>query len=290
MHIAEALRSWLPKIINAVRPWLSSADIDKGARWSVDVARRLEQARVGIVCLTPANLHSDWILFEAGALSKTVQATYVCPLLIDLEPAQISGPLAQFQATRATRGEIMQLLGTINSSLDASALPEQHLEEAFEVWWPKLEEQISLAPAESGSTPPQRSEREILEEILDYVRNQQRVTASFSNVLPDLSDDEQRTLVMARAQRTLMLSGDSINQSTYTSDSERHLISFTGKKNHYSLVLPKSVPLEQVADFALRTVVVTPIKEGGGEDKAGRRGRPGSDEPPSEIAGPGARD
>jgi hypothetical protein len=27
--VAEALRNWIPKIINAVLPWLSSADIDK---------------------------------------------------------------------------------------------------------------------------------------------------------------------------------------------------------------------------------------------------------------------
>jgi hypothetical protein len=81
---AEALRGWLPKIINALKPWLSSADIDKGARWSADVASRLEAAKAGIICLTPSNLHSDWILFEAGALSKTLKNTFVCPFLIGL--------------------------------------------------------------------------------------------------------------------------------------------------------------------------------------------------------------
>jgi TIR domain len=50
---ADALRDWLPKIINAVRPWLSSADIDKGARWNVDIAAKLEAAKIGILCLTP---------------------------------------------------------------------------------------------------------------------------------------------------------------------------------------------------------------------------------------------
>jgi hypothetical protein len=71
--VAEALRLWLPKVNPAFKPWLSTADIDKGARWASNVAERLEAARAGIVCLTPSNLHADWILWEAGALSKTTK-------------------------------------------------------------------------------------------------------------------------------------------------------------------------------------------------------------------------
>jgi hypothetical protein len=96
---AEALRNWLPKIVNAVEPWLSSADIDKGARWSADVAAKLEASKIGIICLTPGNMHSDWILFEGGALSKTITNTHVCRVLIGLEPSALHGPSAQFQAT-----------------------------------------------------------------------------------------------------------------------------------------------------------------------------------------------
>src|SRR5437588_3926593 len=138
---AEALRNWLPKIINALKPWLSSADIDKGARWSTDVASKLEAAKASIICLTPSNLHSDWILFEAGALSKTLQNTFVCPFLIGLEPSDIKQPLAQFQATRAVKGDVLKLLKTLNKAIGKLALDDEHIKEVFEVWWQKLESQ-----------------------------------------------------------------------------------------------------------------------------------------------------
>src|SRR5262249_46663848 len=99
---AETLREWLPMVINAVEPWLSSADIDKGSRWATDLSVRMEVSKAGIICLTPSNLRAEWILFEAGALSKTIKDTFVCPFLIDLKPTDLRGPLAQFQAVRAT--------------------------------------------------------------------------------------------------------------------------------------------------------------------------------------------
>jgi hypothetical protein len=73
--VATALKGWLPLVVNALKPWLSSADIDKGARWGKEIAEHLQTAKAGIICLTPSNTRSDWLLFEAGALSKTVDNT-----------------------------------------------------------------------------------------------------------------------------------------------------------------------------------------------------------------------
>jgi hypothetical protein len=101
--VAEALHDWLPTIIQAVRPWLSPADIDKGTRWRTEVATELEHSQVGIVCLTPENLNSSWLLFEAGALSKIQESSFICTLLYDLEPSTVVGPLGQFQHTLATK-------------------------------------------------------------------------------------------------------------------------------------------------------------------------------------------
>lgn len=39
--VAGALQGWLEQVIQAVEPWISS-DIDKGTRWSPEMADRLE--------------------------------------------------------------------------------------------------------------------------------------------------------------------------------------------------------------------------------------------------------
>ena len=89
--IAETFTSWISQVIQAADPWISR-DIAKGARWGPEVSDRLSSSKVGIVCLTPENLASPWILFEAGALSKTKDA-YVCTFLLDLKPADVEEPL-----------------------------------------------------------------------------------------------------------------------------------------------------------------------------------------------------
>ena len=84
-----------------IRPWVSSRNIGPGSRWNPSLASQLEGARVGILCLTQDALNSQWLIFEAGALSKTLGSdTLVCPYLFELHVSSISGPLTQFQATR----------------------------------------------------------------------------------------------------------------------------------------------------------------------------------------------
>lgn len=185
--VAEALRWWLPKVIQAIQPWMSANDIDKGTRWRAGLSNELEQSSIGIICLTPENLTSTWIHFEAGALSKQQQNTYVCTFLYGLEPADIRDPLAQFQSTKSQMEEVRKLIHTINNVLGESKLSESEINESFDVWWPKLEERLSVIPATESSPEPQRDIREILNDILNLVRAQSRITetrASESKLTP----------------------------------------------------------------------------------------------------------
>jgi TIR domain-containing protein len=172
--VAEALRDWLPNVIQALNPWMSANDVEKGARWRTDIAVELEQSSIGIICLTPENLNAPWILFEAGALSKLHQNAYICTYLYGLEPSDLKDPLAQFQTTKAERDDTRRLLHTINRALMERSLPESKVDDAFDVWWPKLEERLGAIILGVHAAKPKRSERELIEEVLELVREQSR--------------------------------------------------------------------------------------------------------------------
>jgi hypothetical protein len=190
--VAEALRDWLPFVINAVEPWMSEEDIDKGARWSPALAAELEKSQVGIICLTAENLESLWLHFEAGALSKSIENSRVCPYLFGLEPLDVKGPLAQFQAATQHAPDTRRLLHTINGALENNRLPEGRVNEAFDVWWPKLDERLAhIPPPVRGDRTPRR-DRELLEEILETVRGLAR------NQPIDIGDPRYPWPVLAR--------------------------------------------------------------------------------------------
>src|SRR5258705_7407622 len=115
---------------------MSAVDIDRGARWSSDIAIELADTSFGVLCLTPENLNAPWIHFEAGALSKTLDKSFVCPYLFELEPADLKGPLIQFNAAKADEEDTLKLVLTINQAQE-TPLPERTVEESFEAWWPK---------------------------------------------------------------------------------------------------------------------------------------------------------
>lgn len=219
--VAEALRYWLPKVIQALEPWMSADDIEKGTRWRSGIATELEQSSVGIICLTRENLDSTWIHFEAGALSKQQQNTYVCTLLFDLEPTDIREPLAQFQATKAEKGDLRKLIFTINNTLGDVKLPESELAESFDIWWTKLHSLLSaIAPPTRASQKAIRKDREILDEILGLVRAQARQEnmEPYQLLVGGRIDVSGRALT-ARGKRLLMeatgLSSESIDSGLF---------------------------------------------------------------------------
>lgn len=171
--LAEVLRGWLPSVLQAVKPYFSPDDITKGTRWSNEIGKELEDCKAGLLCLTKDNIEAPWIMFEAGALSKSLSSARVCPILFGLEPSDIKGPLVQFQGAPFTKDEMKKVVKMMNQELGPAALTTEVLDSVFEMWWPKLEERVKkvLSTVQPATAKQKvRSERDILEEVLARVR------------------------------------------------------------------------------------------------------------------------
>lgn len=167
--LAKALREWLPLVLHYVKPWLSDTDISAGSRWETEVEGELEKTDFGIICLTKENSQSPWVIFEAGAMSRIVTKTAVCPYLIDLQFQDLHGPLAQFQAKKAEKSSTFELLKSINKRADPP-LAAETLDELFIALWPKLAKCIKSAKLASHGPNNPRKTGEVLEDVVFSVR------------------------------------------------------------------------------------------------------------------------
>lgn len=170
--VAELLDDWIQCVIQAVNPWMSSKDIDRGALWFTEITDQLANTSIGIVCLTKENRNKPWILFESGALAKGLTSNRVCTFLIDLAPTDLENPLAQFNHTFPTRDSVWELVRTINLSLKENALKESVLSKVFDTYWPQFEtcflDIIKTTPEVEIIT--KRKDNDIMLDVLSTVR------------------------------------------------------------------------------------------------------------------------
>jgi len=151
---------------------MSESEIEKGSRSLHEISQALADIKVGIVCITPENMSRPWLLFEAGALSKSIdERTRLCTYLLGgLEPASIPPPLGAFQGTKSTKEDTLNLVRTINQVVSDDPLGDETLNGVFEAMWPRLEERLTSLPTPESPSPAQREPTEILSEILETVR------------------------------------------------------------------------------------------------------------------------
>jgi hypothetical protein len=168
--VAEVLRKWLPTVLQTLDVWMSESDIEKGADWDQEIAEHLRRADEGIVCLTPENLGSPWLLFEAGAISNQVKKARVCTYLYDLRPQDVPQPLGRFQHTIAEQADTLKLPTVLNQRSKKSLAQEQ-LERLFEATWPDVARQLREIPKAIEPVPAERPVEEMIGEVLDLVRS-----------------------------------------------------------------------------------------------------------------------
>jgi hypothetical protein len=174
--LAEILRDWLPCVLHTIKPYYTPSDITKGSRWRSEIASELSESSIGIICLTPDALSSGWVMFEAGALSKNIETSKVCPILFGIDSMDVTGPLAQFQASRFSKSDIQGLMQMINEECGEDSLQPKVFDSVFDKWWPDLENLVKgvmAKPVESGeqSESTERSDREVLGEVLALSRS-----------------------------------------------------------------------------------------------------------------------
>jgi TIR domain-containing protein len=177
LRFAQVLREWLPDVIQQVHPWVSKLDIEKGQQWAAELGEKLDGLTEGLICVTAENQREPWLNFEAGALAKSLGRGRVRPILLGIDPTEVTGPLSQFQSTLATdRDDMFRLVTSLNRGC-TNPLDARRLEDSFDRVWKdyldkvkKVETDALAAPQASESRSAEDMTREVLELVRDVWR------------------------------------------------------------------------------------------------------------------------
>jgi hypothetical protein len=143
-ELAEELRQLIHKIFprKDVKVELSY-DLRTGQVWLPGLIKKLGRTQFGVLCVTPSNLNSDWLLFEAGVLFMTTtfkSDKCLCPYLMGVRPSDLPAPLGMFQAVTADEAGTLKLLDTLVEVQTQTARPvrkklDQREREIFKAHW-----------------------------------------------------------------------------------------------------------------------------------------------------------
>nr|WP_319376187.1 hypothetical protein [uncultured Methanoregula sp.] len=184
---AESLKKYIHLIVQAVSPVIST-DIEKGTRWFSTLSKTLDETNFGICCLTQDNLTSPWLLFEAGAMSKSRDTSRLWTFLLDIEYKEIEYPLAQFQHTEFIEADFFKMITSINDLIPApeAKLSEGELKTSFDKFWPDLESELNKIKKKKVSSPkPSRDTRDMVSEILEISRKQDNLIEQLTRRVED---------------------------------------------------------------------------------------------------------
>jgi hypothetical protein len=135
-RVASELKKLIQQIDESNIAWFSGRDMLAGGQWRNELMSRLRDSHFGILCITKESLEkSSWLLFEAGALGAGILESKVCPYLIDVDPKDLSEPLALFQAKNSSKEQTKEMIQALNFAKKQDALPEATINDRFENLW-----------------------------------------------------------------------------------------------------------------------------------------------------------
>jgi tetratricopeptide (TPR) repeat protein len=190
LYVARMLKELFEFVSGDFDVWFSE-EIPGGKRWSSEIARNLERSSFGVICVTRSNRLAPWILFESGALARSVATNDVCPLLIDMMPAELTGPLSQFNCVELAQGGMRKLVTSVARSLVTEDLAKLALiEKRLDAGWEDFDDRLRSLPDEPINPGPEVSDSDMIGEILNLVRLQNNYLVQISDSNPAQQPDQ----------------------------------------------------------------------------------------------------
>ena len=128
------MKGWLTHIISGLcdEEIFFSPEIEKGLDWFDEVRRGLAEVDAALICLTPENIQSQWMHFEAGAVIGRLEKNRVFPYLFGVSPGDLKGPLGAFQGTSNNEEDTRRLAADL-CRLSGAPFPAD-----YDAHWKKL--------------------------------------------------------------------------------------------------------------------------------------------------------
>jgi hypothetical protein len=252
--------------------FVSSQDIEGGSKWENVLAGELKDTDFSIICLNKSNYFQPWVLYEAGAISKNNDTTSVVPLLFKMEPGEIpsNNPLSKFQAVSFFKEERVYSLVKLILDKAGLTIPEKILKHTFETEYKKYSKEINKTIEENKldedkkDTKKSKSDTDkILEELLEYSRNQDRritiIADTMSKVVGDIESvkfDVDYIKSSLPQNPPIFVSENSTENGLYDNYPKYHLIKIAKKncENLSKYIINDTTMSEE--DFELNEVLM----------------------------------
>lgn len=226
--IAEALQRFLRNVDSKLNCWVST-EIRNGSQWRNELNRRLNSVDAGIFCITPDNINSTWMAFEAGAIAMSSAQPEAdrkrpcCPLFFNVDPNQLKGPFKGFQHAVCERDSIFNLVHSLNNQAGTAKIDESTLASNLDAHWKDLANVLT----ELSRTTSAKTFYTINEEV-DYLRRGSstikvdvEVTPPFADVffngklLKSKAPDGKHVVYVRKDDEHFTLSGSAISHFDY---------------------------------------------------------------------------
>jgi len=182
--VAKHFADFLEHVVSGLSTFMSEEDIELGSRWEENLSSELMESNYALICVTRANQLRPWINYEAGAIWKGLGKNRVIPYTLGFSPGELlPGPLTRFQGAENSEDGTRRIVKAINEAMP-NPKPEQFIEEAFVMWWPRFRQAMVEALASEAGTGDANipTDRQMLTEMRQDIVRILKYTVELSNI------------------------------------------------------------------------------------------------------------